>query len=190
VTRPPSLILTLAGLLASNSVAKIVLFAFAAACFVVTSFSVWAAERKERMRLEREAGPNILLKVVKSDGSTEQIDFVNDGDDTALNVEFEESAEDPIKAYGTPWTTPFVKANQSQFLTVLFYKKIGSSQISTDSIADLFADYEETVPLAVRFENTKGVRFRRRFTLRRHFPFNEFQCYAGVRERVTLTRTR
>jgi hypothetical protein len=185
VTRPPSLILTLAGLLASNSVAKIVLFAFAAACFVVTSFSVWAAERKERMRLEREAGPNILLRVIKSDGPIEQIEFVNDGDETALNVEIEESEQYPVEIYASPWKHAFIEAHQSQRMVVTFYKRVHSGQISIESVADLFVDDQEEVSLSVRFETTKGIRFRRRFTLRRYFPHNAVECYAGAREQVT-----
>jgi hypothetical protein len=178
-------ILTVIGFFAQSPAARTLFFVFAAICFVVASFSVWAAERKERMRLEREAGPNILLRVVKGDGPAEQIEFVNNGDETALNVEVEESEQHPVEVYASPWKHAFIEAHQSQRMAVTFYKRVDSGRISIESVADLFVDDQESVPLSVRFETTKGIQFRRRFTLRRYFPHNAVECYAGARERVT-----
>src|ERR1700731_2883119 len=48
----------------------------ALACIVAASFKVWMEERKARLRLEQESGPQILIEVVKS-GVVETIRLKN-----------------------------------------------------------------------------------------------------------------
>ncbi len=153
------------------------------ACLLVSSFAVWYSERKERLRLEAEAGPNLLLKIVRKQAGLEVVQLISDGRESALNVELEESAEERIKITAIPWGVPFVRDGENRELRVICYEYVRNGTHGS-TLCDFLRSDLEQMNLAVRFENARGTKFRRRFILRRSLLDNEVQCYPGPRELI------
>lgn len=166
------------------------LFAAAGACFLITSFSVWLKERNERLKLERECGPRILLRISTIRNAGETIEFVNEGDDTALNVELDSEETEDLRPLLSPWRIPFVQAGASQSIFGNFYRLIGPTTSETEPLVDFLRRKPDGLRIYVSFENSRGAKFKRWFTVQRVAITNEIQCFAGKRETADAKRKR
>jgi hypothetical protein len=151
-------------------------------CILVATFMLWYAERNERLRLQRESGPNLLMKLIRPQSALEIIRLINDGDESAIKVELEESPTERIKVEAIPWSVPFLRVSESEDLRAHFYEQVTPNERRGRALKDFLAGDLNAMNLAVRFENSKGVRFRRRFALRREMLQGEVHCYPDARE--------
>lgn len=151
-------------------------------CIIVSSFAVWYSERKERLRLESESGPNLLLRVIRQPLGPETFKLIGDGTETALNVEMQAAERDRIKVDIVPQSVPFVQMGNSVELKARFYEEISPNATNSMPLFEFLECGGDVLNLVVRFENAKGTRFRRGFILKRQLMHDEIQCFPQPRE--------
>ncbi len=132
--------------------------------------------------MEREIGPNLLMELVTPKLDFEIIRLINEGDQSAINIVLEESPDEQIKVQAIPWSVPFIQAQAAENLKAHFYQEIAPNSTHGRAIRDFLATDSELLPLSVRFENSKGMKFRRRFILRRELFQEEVSCFPEPRE--------
>ncbi len=183
-----SLILTVVGWSIPGDEAKRWFWLAGIMCLFIASVGVWYSERKERLRLEREEGPNILMRITKADTTAPSVEFINDGKETAQDIHFENGASEHIQFSFFGGNIAFIQANEAEARAFVVSRRDDTGTTTTFSLAE-FLGGKHFVTAIVLFKNTSTkTTYRRAFTLRRPLLTTEVHCDPGPREIVNRTK--
>jgi hypothetical protein len=162
-------------------------FILASFMFILAIYQAWRDERIARVRLERESGPNILLKFPGEEGAMEEtVEFINDGTETAIAVRFQEDPKEQIRLLARPAEIPYVLVNDRESIIVSAWRLIeGGSASQVWPIRRFVAESPDGMRLCVVFQNSAGVTFRRAFTIKQPIFTRKIHCFPEMRELVS-----
>jgi hypothetical protein len=159
-------------------------FTLAMIMMIVAFYQAWREERVRRQYLEKEAGPNLLMRItVEGPTKADQVlELINDGTETATEVTFEEDPQEPSRILPLPWKLPYIRAGEPQRVRANFYKSGGSDGNQYRSLEDFLRGEDRGMLLHVVSKNSSGkVSFRKTFTIVCPILPRETHCFPGVR---------